>query len=101
LKLNNRIAEAAQSTALIASNSEIVAQIMRDLAGNERDALRDYYAAKGDEQEICARYSILPEAFRDLKRTMRAQFRDLRRFEASASQKSVSGAWKVTLRRSA
>ena len=101
MKPNTRIAEAAQSTALIASNSEIVAQIMRDLPGNERDALRDYYAAKGDEQQICARYGILPEAFRDLKRTMRAQFRDLRRFEVGTSQESVRGAWKVTLRRSA
>lgn len=95
---NTRIPASAQGNGLISSNSEIVAQIMRDLPGNERDALRDYYAANGDEREICARYSVPLKAFQDLKRTLRAQFRDLRISEVSTAQKSVSGAWKATLR---
>jgi hypothetical protein len=73
-----RILEAAQSAALAASNSEIVAQLLRDLPGNERNALRDYYARNGEESQICARYCIAPDAFQNLKSTLRAQFRDLR-----------------------
>jgi hypothetical protein len=98
---NTRTVEAAQSTALIASNSEIVAQILRDLPRNERDALREYYAAGGDERQICARYSISPEAFQDLKRILRARFTELRGSEARKTARSVTGAWKATLRRNA
>jgi hypothetical protein len=75
LTLNTRILEAAQSAALISSNSEIVAKLLRDLPRNEHAALRDYYAGEGDEQRICTRYRIRPEAFQNLKSTLRAQFR--------------------------
>jgi hypothetical protein len=95
------ILETAQSTTLIGSNSEIVAQLLRDLPRNEHNALRDYYAGDRAEQQICARYSILPEAFQKLKSTLRAQFTDLRSSQPRKPVKSASDTGKATLRPSA
>ena len=93
------ILETAQSTTLIGSNSEIVAQLLRDLARNEHNALRDYYAGDRDEQQICARYGILPGAFQKLKSTMRAQFTARRSSQARKTAKSAGSTGKATLRR--
>ena len=96
---NTRSLEAAQSTALISSNSEIVAQLLRDLPGNERNALRDYYAADGDEQQICARYRIAPGTFQNLKSALRTRFRELRDNPARKPASSAGSALKASLRR--
>ena len=93
------ILETAQSTTLIGSNSEIVAQLLRDLPRNEHNALCDYYAGARDEQQICASYSIPPEAFQKLKSTLRTQFTNLRRSQARRTAQSAGSAGKATLRR--
>ncbi len=96
---NIRILEAAQSAALTSSNSEIAAQLLRDLPGNERNALRDYYAGDGDEQQICTRYAIAPAAFQALKTTLRARFRDLRSAETRKPAGSAPSAIPARLAR--